>query len=339
MRLSLSTQSSTKYINRRNLVATLCVVIGLAAFVVNSPVSAQTYPNKTIRMIVPYPTATVSDMVGRLLANHLSKSLGQAVVVDNIPAAGGVPGTQTLVRSPKDGYTIGILNNGHVINPSVFKELGFDTLKDIEPVTTLASSPLMLVATPQLPAKDVRELLQFAKAKKGEVTYGSMGNGTVVHLTGVMLAKEGNVDLKHIPYKSASQLMSDVIGGQIDLAFVGVATGAAQVEAGKMKALGVTTRQRSTMMPNVPTLMEQGLSNYNFDGWMALVAPAGTPRAIVDRLNSEVKAAIAQKDFQEAMAKIGTNILGSTPEQAAQFFRTELDKHTELAKSGGAKLD
>ncbi len=324
---------------RRRACLVACAAVGLLGLVASQPALAQAYPNKTIRMIVPYPTATVSDMVGRLLSTHLSKSLGQPVVVDNIPAAGGVAGTQQLARAPKDGYTIAVLNNGHVINPSIFKDLGFDTLKDIEPITTLASSPLLLVANPQLPARDVKELLQLAKSRKGELTYGSMGNGTVVHLTGVMLAKEGNVELKHIPYKTASQLMSDVIGGSIDMAFVGVATGAAQVEGGKMKALGVTTRQRSTMMPNVPTLMEQGLSNYNFDGWMALVAPAGTPKAVVDRLNAETRAALGSKEFQEAMAKIGTNILGSTPEQAAQFFRTELDKHTELARSGGAKMD
>lgn len=147
------------------------------------------------------------------------------------------------------------------------------------------------------------------------------------------------MDLKHVPYKTAAQLMSDVIGGQIDVAFMGVATAAAQVEAGKMRPLGVTTRQRSALMPNVPTLIEQGLANYQFDGWMAMVAPAGTPRLVVDRLNAEVKAALAQKDVQESMAKIGVNLLGSTPEQTAQFFRTELDKHSELARRGGAKLD
>ena len=324
---------------RRALVTVICASAGLTIWSLGNSANAQAYPSKTIRMIVPYPTATVSDMVGRLLANHLSKSMGQPVVVENIPAAGGVAGTQALVRSPKDGYTIAVLNNGHVINPSVFKDLGFDTLKDIDPISTLASSPLLLVANPQLPAKDVKELLKLAITKKGEVTYGSMGNGTVVHLTGVMLAKEGKVELKHIPYKSASQLMSDVIGGQIDIAFLGVATGAAQVEGGKMKALAVTTRNRSTMLPGVPTMIEQGLTNYNFDGWMALVAPAGTPRAIVERLNAEVRTALGQKDVKEAMAKIGTDILGSTPEQAAQFFRTELDKHTELARSGGAKMD
>lgn len=324
---------------RRLLLAAACAAAGLGAATFAVPAAAQAYPNKTIRLIVPYPTATVSDMVARLLANHLSKSMGQSVVVDNIPAAGGVTGTQALVRAPKDGHTIAVLNNGHVINPSVFKDLGFDTLKDVEPITTLASSPLVLVANPALPAKDVRELLQLARSKRGDLTYGSMGNGTVVHLTGVLLAMEGNVELKHIPYKTASQLMSDVIGGQVDLAFMGVATAAAQVEGGKMKPLAVTTRERSPLMPNVPTMIEQGLPNYNFDGWMALVAPGGTPRPIVDRLNAEVKAALAQKDVQEAMAKIGVNILGSSPEQAAQFFRSELDKHTLLARRGGAKMD
>ena len=324
---------------RRALVATICAAIGLGAFAFSQSAAAQAYPNKTIRMIVPAPTATVSDMVGRLLAIHMGKNMGQSIVVENLPAAGGVPGTQALVRSPKDGYTIGILNNGHVINPSVFKDLGFDTLKDIEAVTTLASSPALLVANPALPAKDINELLQLARSRKGELTYGSMGNGTTVHLTGVLLALEGNVELTHVPYKTASQLVSDVIGGQIDMAFLGVATALPQVEAGKMKALGVTTRYRSALIPNVPTLIEQGLPNYDFEAWMVMVAPAGTPKPVIDRLNAEVKAALAQKDVQEAIARMGARPLGSTPEQTTQFLRTELDKHTLLAKRGGAKLD
>lgn len=324
---------------RRLFATALCAAGALLTLSLAAPAAAQTYPNKPIRLIVPYPTATVSDMVARLLANHMSKNMGQAIVVDNIPPAGGVAGTQTLVRSPKDGYTIGLLNNGHVINPSIFKDLGFDTLRDIEPITTLASSPLVLVTSPALPVKDLKDLLQLAKAKSGELTYGSMGNGTVVHLTGVMLAQEGAVELKHIPYKTASQLMQDVMGNQIDMAFFGVATAAAQVEGGKMRPIAVTTRTRSALLPSVPTFIELGLTNYNFDGWMAMVAPAGTPRPIVDRLNAEVRAALAQKDVQEAMAKIGVNLLPSTPEQTAQFFRTELEKHTILAKRGGAKLD
>ena len=334
-----TTQPTVVSTARRAFVAACCTAAGVGAVTFATPAVAQAYPNKTIRLIVPYATSTVSDMVGRLLAVHMGKSMGQGIMVENLPAAGGVPGTQTLVRAPKDGYTIGILNNGHMINPSVYKDLGYDTLKDIEPITTLASSPLVLVANPALPAKDIKELMQLAKARKGELNYGSMGNGTAPHLTGVLLALEGNVDLKHVPYKTASQLISDVIGGQIDMAFMGVATAAAQVEGGKLKPLGVTTRQRSVLMPNVPTLIEQGLSNYNFDGWMAMVAPAGTPRAVVDRLNAEVKLALAQKDVQEAMAKIGANVLGSTPEQTAQFLRAELDKHTLLAKRGGAKVD
>lgn len=322
----------------RRLALLLCAT---ATWMATTPASAQStaYPNKTIRMIVPYPVSTVSDMVGRLVANHLSKSMGQSVVVENLPAAGGVAGTQQLVKSPKDGYTIAVLNNGHVINPSIFKDLGFDTLKDVEPITVLGSSPLVLVVNAALPAKDLKELLALAKSKNGQLTFGSMGNGTVVHLTGVMLNMEGNVDIKHIPYKTASQLLSDVVGGQIDMGFFGVATAAAQVEGGKVRAIGVTTRQRSILMPNVPTFMEEGLPNYLLDGWMAMVAPAGTPRPIIDRLNAEIKAAFAQKDVQEAMQKIGVTLAPSTPEQASQFLRTELDKHSLLAKRGGAKLD
>jgi hypothetical protein len=320
----------------------LCAALLAAAWLgLADPAAAQAqgYPNKPIRMIVPYPTSTVSDMVGRLLAGHMSKTMGQPVVVENIPPAGGVVGTQQLVRAPKDGYTIGILNNGHVINPSIFKDLGFDTLKDIEPVSRVGSSPLVLVTNAALPAKDLREVLGIARTKSRELTFGSMGNGTVVHLTGVLLNLEGNVDIKHIPYGTASQLLSDVIGGQVDMGFFGVATAAAQVESGKVRAVGVTTRQRSPLLPNVPTFIEQGLPNYNFDGWMAMVAPAGTPRAVVERLNAEVRAALAQKEIQEAMAKIGVTLGGSTPEETAQFFRSELDKHTLLARRGGAKLD
>ena len=334
-----TTQPAVVSATRRAFVAAFCATVGVGAVTFATPAAAQTYPSKTIRMIVPAPTATVSDMVGRLLAIHMGKSMGQTIVVENLPAAGGVPGTQALVRSPKDGYTIGIVNNGHVINPSVFKDLGFDTLKDIEPVTTLVSSPAVLVANPALPAKDIKELLQLARSRKGELTYGSMGNGTTVHLTGVLLALEGNVELTHVPYKTASQLVSDVIGGQIDMAFLGVATVAPQVEAGKMKPLGVTTRYRSPLMPGVPTLIEQGLPNYDFEAWMVMVAPAGTPKSVVDRLNAEVKAALAQKDVQEAIARMGAKPLGSTPEWTAQFLRTELDKHTLLAKRGGAKMD
>ncbi len=322
--------------SRRALLATACAA-SLCA--IATPVAAQAYPNMPIRIIVPAGTGTVSDMVARLLAIHMGKSMGQNMVVENIPAAGGITGTQQLVRAPKDGYTIAVLNNNHVINPSVYKDIPFDSIKDIQPISTIGSTPLVLVTNPAVPAKDLKELLALARSKSGVMTYGSAGNGTVLHLAGVLLTSEGQVDVKHIPYKASGQMVTDVLSGQIDMVFLGVASAAAQIDAGKLRAIGVTTTKRSPMRPNLPTLAEQGLPNYNFDGWMALAGPAGMPRPIVDKLNAEVKAALATREVQESMAKIAVMLTTTTPEEATQFFQRELDKHTQLAKRGGAKLD
>ncbi len=321
----------------RFLERALCCVAGLVACA--GPATAQTYPGKAIRILVPTGTGTVSDMVGRLLATHMAKSLGQSIVVENLPAAGGVTGTQQLVRAPKDGYTLAVLNNNHVINPSVYKDIPFDSLKDILPISTIGSTALVLASNPNVPAKDLKELLALARGKPGGLTYGSAGNGTVLHLAGVLLTSEGQVDIRHVPYKASSQMMTDAISGQIDMVFLGIASAAAQIEGGKLRAIGVTTRQRSALLPNVPTLAEQGLVNYNFDGWMALAGPAGMPRSVVDKLNAELKAALAQPQVQESMAKMAVTISTSTPEQADQFFQAQLEKHMSLARRGGATLD
>ena len=323
--------------SRRTLVTALSCAAVLAAL--PGMATAQAYPTKPIRILVPTGTGTVSDMVGRLLATHMSKPLGQNIVIENIPAAGGVTGTQQLVRAPKDGYTLAVLNNNHVINPSVYKDIPFDSIKDILPITTIGSTPLVLVTNPNVPAKDLKELLALAKAKPGGMTYGSAGNGTVLHLAGVLLTSEGQVDIKHVPYKASGQMMTDAMAGQIDMVFLGVASAAAQIDAGKLRAIGVTTRQRSPLMPNVPTLAEQGLANYNFDGWMALAGPAGLPKPVVDKLNAEMKAVLALPEVKESMAKMAVMVATSTPEQAHQFFVSELDKHKTLAKRGGATLD
>ena len=325
--------------SRRALVAAACVAAGLALSSIATPGFAQPYPSKPIRIIVPAGTGTVSDMMARLIAVHMSKSMGQNVVVENLPAAGGVTGTQQLVRASKDGHTLAVLNNNHVINPSVYKDIPYDTLKDIQPIVTLGSTPLVLVTNPNVPAKDLKELLALARAKPGSLTYGSAGNGTVLHLAGVLLTSEGKVDIKHVPYKASGQMMTDAIAGTIDMVFLGVASGQAQIDAGKLHAIGVTTIRRSAMLPNVPTLAEQGLANYNFDGWMAVAGPAGLPRPIVDRINAEVRATLALKEVQETMVKMAVLSTAGTPEAATQFFQNELEKHTTLAKRGGATLD
>lgn len=322
--------------SRRNFLGALS---GAVAAALARPSTAQSWPARPIRLLVPTGTGTVSDMVGRLLATHLARSLGQGVAVENIPAAGGVTGTQQLVRSAKDGYTLAILNNNHVINPSVYKDLPFDSIRDILPISTIGNTPLVLATNPLVPARDLRELLALARAKPGGMTYGSAGNGTVLHLAGVLLTSEGNVDIRHIPYKASGQMLTDAISGQVDMVFLGIASAIAQIEAGKLRAIGVTTTRRSPLMPNVPTLAEQGLTNYEFDGWMALAGPAGLPRAVVDRLNTELKASLALPEVQEALGKMAVMVSTSTPEQAGRFFQAELDKHGRLARRGGATLD
>ncbi|WP_256856743.1 tripartite tricarboxylate transporter substrate binding protein [Variovorax sp. KK3] len=340
MTTSIHTPARPAVPSRRSVLA--AALLGAAGVMLASApfaVRADTYPSKPIRLLVPTGTGTVSDMVGRLLATHLSKTLGQGIVVENIPAAGGINGTQQLVRSAKDGYTIAVLNNNHVINPSIYKDIPYDSLKDIQPISVIGSTPLVLVTNPGVPAKTLGELLSLARSKPGQLTYGSAGNGTVLHLAGVLLTSEGKVDIKHVPYKASGQMTTDVMGGQIDMVFLGVASAAAQIESGKIRAIGVTTTQRSPLMPNVPTLAESGLPNYNFDGWMALVGPAGLPRPVLDKLNSELKTVLALPEVQESLTKMAVLVKPDTPEQATVFFKNELQKHTDLAKRGGATLD
>ena len=325
---------------RRSLLVSLAwVAIGIVAAGIASRASAQEYPTRPIRFIVPAGVSTVGDIVARLLSTHMSKSMGQPIVIENLPAASGIPGTDRVLRAPKDGYTLGILSNNHAINAALRKDLPYDSLKDIAPISIIGNTPLVLVTNATFPAKDLQELLALAKAKPGTLTYGSAGAGSVVHLAGVLLASEGNVDIKHIAYSTTAQMVTDLIGGQIDMGFVGIATALGQIQSGKMRALGVTTTVRSAVLPKVPTLAESGLPNYSFDGWLSLVGQAGLPRPIINRLNAELKAALALPEVREAMAAQGVMIIASSPESATQFFASELDKHAKLVKSSGAKVD
>ena len=318
-----------------------CAAIGICAAgsVTSAAAQSAPYPSQPIRVIVAAGVGTVGDILARLLSTHMSKALGQPMTVENIPAAGGIVGTQQLVRAPKDGHTIAVLSNNHVINPSIYKSIPYDSLKDIGPIGNIGCTPLVLATTPTFPAKDLRELLALAKAKPGTYTYGSAGNGTVLHLAGVLLTSEGGVDIKHVPYKASGQMTTDAMGGQIDMVFLGVASAQLLLSAGKLKPIGVTTQTRSPVLPTVPTLAEAGLPKYSFDGWLALSGPAGLPKPILDRLNAELNAALALKEVRDTMAGLGVVINASTPEAATRFFQSELDKHAELAKRGGAVLE
>jgi tripartite-type tricarboxylate transporter receptor subunit TctC len=320
---------------RRSVVALVALSLALPF----TSAMAQMPGEKTIKMIVPNAPGSSVDALARTVGNPLAKALGHAIVIDNQAGAGGVPGTAQLVRAAKDGMTIGMVSNNHVVNPSIYKSMPFDSIKDITPVTVVAGSPFVLVAHPSVPAKDIKELIAYAKAHPGQLYYGSSGNGTILHLAGEALKSEGGIDIKHVPYRGTGQLTTDLLGGQVQLAFLGV-TGAAQhIKAGKLRAIGVSTTSRSAILPEVPTIAEQGLPNYNLEGWIALIAPAGLPKPVLTRLYTETKAVLGTREVQDALAAQGMTAIGGTPEAAAQFFQSELTKYAKLVKQSGATAD
>ena len=300
---------------------------------------AQTYPQRPIRVVVTSSPGSTGDATMRILGNALEKSLGHAVVVENIPGSGGIAGTEKVVRAPKDGYTLGLISNNHCINPHIYRNLPFDSDKDIAPISVIGSTSVVLVAHPEVPARNARELIALTRSRPGALNYGSAGNGTVLHLAGVLFTSEAGVDIRHVPYKSLGQMTADLVGGQIQLGWGGVATVAPQVKAGKLRALAVTTSTRSPVLPDVPTLAESGLPNYRFDAWLALVGPAGLPQAIVDTVHAAVKSALSQKEVQEALQAQGVTPEGSSPDAARRFLRVEMDKHEQLVKRSGAKME
>ena len=301
--------------------------------------AAQDFPSRPVKVILPSSPGNVADLVARALAHPMSATLGQPVVVENIAGAGGVTGTDRVVRSSKDGYTLGVISNNHVINPSIIKGIPFDSVKDLSVVTVLGTTPLVLVAHPSVAARDARELVALAKANPGKLNYGSAGNGTVLHLAGVLLVNEAGVDIRHVPYKGFAGMLNDLLGGQIELGFAGLSTVAPHIKSGKLRAIGVSTQARSPALPDVPTLAEAGVPGYSFDAWMALVAPAGLPKPVLDRLHAAARTAMAAPEVKDLFAMQGITAIGSAADPASAFLQAELEKHTRLVKASGATID
>ncbi|WP_439687550.1 Tricarboxylate transport protein TctC [Cupriavidus oxalaticus] len=300
-------------------------------------VSAQ--DTRPLRLIVPTQPGSQADAVARALSQPLGKHLGQSVVVENIAGAGGVPGTQQIVRAPKDGSTLGLISSNHVINPFIYKNLPYDSLKDITPITVIGTLPLVLVVNPSVNAQTTRELVALLQAKPGELNYGSSGNGTVLHLAGQLFASEAKVDIRHVPYKGAGNYTTDLIGGQVQAGFLTVQAVLPLLKAGKLKAIAVSTAQRVPALPDVPTLAESGLPRYSFDAWLAIVGPAGLPKANVAALQSRIQATLQERDVQEHLAGQGVVVAATGADAAVPFFRSELDKHARIVKQAGATLN
>lgn len=311
---------------------------GAAALAAPGPALAQ-LGDKPLRIILPLSAGSGADGAIRAISNSLAKALGQPVVIENLPGAGGITGTTQLVRAPKDGSVIGVVSNNHVVNPSVYKNIPFDSIEDITPITIIGATPFVLVAHPAVPARNVKELIALAKAKPGVLNYGSSGNGTILHLGAAMFVEQAQVDIKHIPYKGMGPLMNDILGGQVQLGVVAVAPAAAHIKAGTLRALGVSTAARVPSLPDVPTIAEQGLPRYELDGWIAAVAPAGIPKAEVARLHAGFKNALAMPEARDALIAQGYEIKLSAPEASTAFMRSELARMAQVVKNAHVTMD
>ena len=302
-------------------------------------VVAHAQSDKPLRMIVPLAAGSTVDTLARAMAPGFGRATGHPIVVENVVGAGGIPGTSQIVKAPKDGLTLGVISSNHVINPGIYKTVPYDSLKDITPIAVLATVPLVLVVNPTLPMKNLKELLAYAKANPGKLNYGSAGNGSTLHLAGELLISETGIDMKHVPYRGTGPLITDLIGGQVQLGFVSISQVAPQVKAGMLRALAVSTPARSAALPDVPTVAESGAPKYSFDAWIAMIGPAGLPKAIVDADYLAAKTALSSPEAQTALSAQGLTIVNTGPDLAPAFFQAELTKHQKLVKQSGATLD
>jgi tripartite-type tricarboxylate transporter receptor subunit TctC len=300
----------------------------------------QPYPSKPIRFVVPYPAGGPLDTVARLLGQRVSESVKQPVIVDNKPGAGGNIGADAVAKSAPDGYTIlmGAVAT-HAINPTLYASMPYDAARDFTPVTQVASTPNVLVVNPSVPATNVREFIAYGRANPGKLNFGSGSTGSAGHLAGELFKTMAGIDMTHVPYKGAAPAMNDLVGGQIHLMFDNLASSLAQVRAGRIRALAVTTSRRSALAPDLPTVIESGLPGFDISTWFGIFVPAGTPRDVVDRLHGEFTRALAQPDVREKMVNLGAEPVGNRPEEFAAFIRGEAEKYAQVIRASGAKAD
>ena len=321
---------------RRLLGAALLAAASLVSFAA----ACAAYPDKPIHFVVPYPAGGPLDAVARLLAQKVSDRLKQPVVVDNKPGAGGNIGADLVAKSAPDGYTLlmGAVAT-HAINPTLYASIPYDAQKDFIAVTQIASTPNVLVVNPSLPVHDVKEFIAYAKANPGKLNFGSGSTGSAGHLAGELFKSMAGVQMTHIPYKGAAPAMNDLIGGQIQLMFDNLASSLAQVKAGKIRALAVTTAKRTPLAPDLPTIAESGLAGFDINTWFGLFVPANTPHEIVSLLHDEFVRALHEPDVREKMTAMGAEPVGNTPEQFAAYIRSEGQKYARIIKASGAKAD
>lgn len=311
---------------------------GLALCAFNAT-AAEPYPSRPIKWVVPFPPGGAMDSMARTLGAKLSASMRQPVVVENRPGAGGAIGSGIVAKAAPDGYTMMIVSIGHAVNPSIYPKLPYDATRDFEPVSLVGIVPNILVAHPSVKANNVKELIALAKAQPGKVTYASAGNGTTVHLAAELFNSMAGVDIMHVPYKGSAPAVTDLMGGQVNVMFDSLSSAKPYIESGKLKALAVTTSKRSGAFPNVPTIAESGLPNYELSGWYAVFVPGKTPKPIVDRLNTELVKALKEPDVRARFALIGAEPVGSSPQELASTLKAETARWATIVRERSIKAD
>ena len=315
----------------------------LAALVAFSPFAARAqsdaYPSKPIRFILPFPPGGGTDILGRLLAERLARRLGQPVVIENRGGAGGNVGAEAAARSAPDGYTIVLVAPSLAISPSLYKKLAYDPVKDFAPVSLVATVPNVMVTNPSIPAKTLSEFIALAKSKPGAMNFGSGGSGTSNHLAGELFNIVAGVRLVHVPYKGVNLAMNDVMSGNVQLVIIGIPAAAPHIKAGKLRALAVIDSKRAAALPDVPTAAEAGLKDFDVTTWYGVLAPAGTPRPIVTRLNAEIVAVMNSSEMKERLATMATEPVTGTPEEFGDLIRREIAKWAKVVHAAGLKAD
>ncbi|MBK9702759.1 MAG: tripartite tricarboxylate transporter substrate binding protein [Betaproteobacteria bacterium] len=325
---------------RRTLAILPAIALSLATLAAVGFAHAQAFPQKPVRLVVPFPPGGPIDTVSRAIAQKLTEAWGQTVVVDNRPGAGGNIGADLVAKAAPDGYTVvmGALST-HAVNPSLYPKMPYDAAKDFAPISLVAVTPNVLVVNPSLPVATAREFIAYARANPGKLAFGSGSNGSAGHLAGELFKVDAGVDMLHVPFKGAAPAMQALLAGDTQLMFDNLASATAQVKAGKLKALAVTTARRSKLAPDLPTLAEAGLPGFDISTWFGLLAPAGTPADVVARWNAEVTRILNSTEMRERMTALGAEPAPDTPAEFARFIAGETAKYARIVKLSGAKLD
>ncbi len=317
----------------------LAAALLLAGALGFSSQAAAAYPDHPIRMVVGFSAGGTTDVVARILGKEMGEALGQPVVVENRPGAGSNIATEMVARAAPDGYTLYMVAVTSAINQTLYKNVKFDLIKDFAPVALAVRVPNVLVVNPQVPAKSVKELVDYAKANPGKLNFASSGSGTSIHMAGELFKQEAKIDVTHIPYKGSSPATTDLIGGQVQYMFDNMPSAWPHVEAGKLRALAVTTAERSKTAPDLPTMKESGFPNFDVSSWFGVIAPKGTPEDVVNKLNKTIRDALAKPEVQSRLQDLGAIPANTSPAEFGAFIKSEVDSWAKVVKASGATVD